>query len=536
MKKLLQKSLLALFLMAAAGVSNAQTYYFQENFSSGSLPSGWTNDSLGQPGVIVWLFNNPYTRVITGAGFDANFAMFDSDAGGVNDNTDENASLTTPSIDISAATGNLFLELDEQYRALGGPNSAGSGHWIETSVDGGTNWSNLVYDSANVGYPNPAVHTSYDLSAYIGNANILIRFHWTGSWDWWWAIDNVVVVSFPACVAAPNAGTANASVGGQACDGVDFTLSLTGASSGPLVTYQWQSSSDNLNWFDIAGATSVNAVVAQSSATYYHCNVTCSGFTATSNSLYVDMNPPSTCYCAATHIVTCTGTGAITNVDITGTTLNNPSVCDELTALAYTFWPPAGVTTANLTRGSAYDFNVTTDNNNIISIWIDYDANGIFDPTEWVQVSTTSVSGTPNTVNWMVPSGAIVGPTWMRVRARLSGNPNGSGDACLSFGSGESEDYIIGIEFNVGVNEMTQINGVSFFPNPTAGKLSIFFHDNSSGTTIQMYDPLGNLVKSSKVENALRADIDISDLSNGAYFAKVTNGKETVTQKIILNK
>ena len=56
----------------------AQTVYYTQTFSSGALPAGWLNDSLGYPSSNLWLFNNPYSRVITGAGFDANFAIFDS--------------------------------------------------------------------------------------------------------------------------------------------------------------------------------------------------------------------------------------------------------------------------------------------------------------------------------------------------------------------------------------------------------------------------------------------------------------------------
>ena len=44
------------------------------------------------------------------------------------------------------------------------------------------------------------------------------------------------------------------------------------------------------------------------------------------------------------------------------------------------------------------------------------------------------------------------------------------------------------------------------------------------------------MVNSSKVESALRSDIDISGLANGVYFAKVRNAEGTTTQKIILNK
>ena len=45
----------------------------------------------------------------------------------------------------------------------------------------------------------------------------------------------------------------------------------------------------------------------------------------------------------------------------------------------------------------------------------------------------------------MVPATALLGPTGLWIRSRLNGNPNGPGDACLIFGSGETEDYTVTI-------------------------------------------------------------------------------------------
>ena len=70
---------LILFVTSIQQSMNAQTVYYTQNFSGGTQPAGWLNDSLGFPSTHVWEFNNPFSRVITGAGFDANFAIFDSD-------------------------------------------------------------------------------------------------------------------------------------------------------------------------------------------------------------------------------------------------------------------------------------------------------------------------------------------------------------------------------------------------------------------------------------------------------------------------
>lgn len=93
------------------------------------------------------------------------------------------------------------------------------------------------------------------------------------------------------CSGTPTGGTANASVT-NGCASYTTALSLTGASSGCGISYQWQSSPDGSTWSNIAGATSSSTTATVSSATYYHCVITCSngGASATSSNVLADVN------------------------------------------------------------------------------------------------------------------------------------------------------------------------------------------------------------------------------------------------------
>ena len=82
----------------------------------------------------------------------------------------------------------------------------------------------------------------------------------------------------------------------------------------------------------------------------------------------------------------------------------------------------------------------------IISVWIDYNRDGVLAATEWQQVALAAAANATVTVNITIPLTAQMGLTKMRIRTRLSGNPNGSGDACTSLGSGETEDYLVNIQ------------------------------------------------------------------------------------------
>src|SRR6476620_7062707 len=132
MKRELRKIAFMSLFAAAAFTAKAQTQVYTEAFSANTLPAGWTNDSMGSPAFNLWDFTNTFGRVITGAGFDGSFVIFDSDQNLTNDGIPEFAQLTTDQINISAVTaGQLFLQLDEQYRALGDTLSGGSGKEIE---------------------------------------------------------------------------------------------------------------------------------------------------------------------------------------------------------------------------------------------------------------------------------------------------------------------------------------------------------------------------------------------------------------------
>ncbi len=141
----------------------------------------------------------------------------------------------------------------------------------------------------------------------------------------------------------------------------------------------------------------------------------------------------------------CSGTDFITNVTILNTSLNNNSTCNYVNNQAYTAFAPSGNTTCNLILGQTYSLSIFTGAQNIESFWFDFDQSGTFDPGEWTQPTTSSIANAATVATFTVPFTAVLGNTGLRVRSRAWGNPNGAGDACLNFGSGECEDYTVTI-------------------------------------------------------------------------------------------
>lgn len=143
-------------------------------------------------------------------------------------------------------------------------------------------------------------------------------------------------------------------------------------------------------------------------------------------------------YCATNNF----GSGFINQV--TFEAINNNSTTSNPTATPY-------YTNYNLTAtvqpGQTYPLTIVNGTSStIISVWIDYNRDGVLAATEWQQVATAAAAGSTVTINVTVPLTAQMGLTKMRIRTRLSGNPNGAGDACTSLGSGETEDYLVNIQ------------------------------------------------------------------------------------------
>ena len=160
------------------------------------------------------------------------------------------------------------------------------------------------------------------------------------------------------CSGTPAPGNTISSIN-PACYGVSFTLSLQNSTSGSGVTYQWQTSPNGLDPWTNVGTSTPTYTTSQTTNTYYHCKVTCSGNTGTSTPLLVTTN----------------SFGAFTE-DF------------ELAVFPPTCWALANVAWARLTTASSYGLGVAsvkadfynTSSGNFDLITPVFDLTGIADP------------------------------------------------------------------------------------------------------------------------------------------------------------
>lgn len=258
--------------------------------------------------------------------------------------------------------------------------------------------------------------------------------------------------ALPVCTGMPASGTLSGS-SFTICPSSSATFSVSGATLGSSITYQWQQSSNVGGPFTnvtsgTGGTTIAYTTGSLTATTFYKMITTCtaSAMSATTDVVSVyPTNPLNLCYCQSNLGGSgCSGDN-ITNVTFISTGLNNTSACNTTIDGTYTQFTPGAGTTATLTTGSSYSISINTTADNIESVWIDYNQNGIFENSEHSQICTTSTPNTATGYNLTIPVSATQGQTGMRVRSRATGNPNGPTDACTNFGSGETEDYIITI-------------------------------------------------------------------------------------------
>jgi hypothetical protein len=71
------------------------------------------------------------------------------------------------------------------------------------------------------------------------------------------------------------------------------------------------------------------------------------------------------------------------------------------------------------------------------------------------------------------------------------------------------------------------------YPNPVVANLKVRVSKVEEGATIQLYDPVGVLVRTVKLVDAVQA-VSVRGLPGGIYLVMVRNGDHITTRKILV--
>jgi PKD repeat protein len=81
--------------------------------------------------------------------------------------------------------------------------------------------------------------------------------------------------------------------------------------------------------------------------------------------------------------------------------------------------------------------------------------------------------------------------------------------------------------------------GISISPNPSNGNFEIKFYSGTTHSILEVFDVTGNLVENRIIQPKIGINqqrINLVDVDNGIYFIKISNSKEVMSARIVLQK
>jgi hypothetical protein len=329
---------------------------------------------------------------------------------------------------------------------------------IFMSTDGGVNFSQLN------SWTTASTWTLRNVAINSTSPTTVIRFRGISDFSDDMGIDNAMVLL--PCTGNPVAGAVDTIT---PCSGIDFNLSLVGATLAAGLSYQWEESPDGVNWTPVAGATTAVLTYNITVATWFRCTVTCtaSGLSDVSTPTLLNLATFYYCYCGSVAqaswdldignvtVETFPGATQVLNNGNASPLTFNPNAINQYTN--YTNLPPT-----DLYKEQAYNMIITQINNDnfwnggFVAAYIDYDHNGQFDLSEQVLLGSPGGTAQQYADSFIIPANAEVGITGMRIV--MSDGPWTFPAPCSSPFTGETEDYLVNINYppcdgpvNVGV-------------------------------------------------------------------------------------
>lgn len=196
----------------------------------------------------------------------------------------------------------------------------------------------------------------------------------------------------------------------------------------------------------------------------------------------------------------------------------------------------------NLSIGSSYPLSITLEVHGGAGygVWIDYNQNSVFEPTEKVVGSTFDSfleisNNTVITEDITISPIAMAGQTRMRVRiveddmyTATNGAAISACNASASAGDimdwGETEDYIVNIVSTLGISPVNASTAISVYPNPAKNTLIV---QAASPFNYQIFNTTGALIQQGN--NTGGNSISIAELPIGVYFIRMIENNQIIS-------
>lgn len=334
-----------------------------------------------------------------------------------------------------------------------------------------------------------------------------------------------LTIQEPPCI--PGSLTGGTTAGSAtACPGIPVNLSVTGASFGSGLTFQWESATASGGpWLPVASATAATYAATITGTTWFRRKMTCGGTDAYSAPHQITLNAPTQCYCTPSFP---SGVEPITLVSIGG--INNTSSNSTASAAFENFTAITGnvyntathsITLKGNTAGAAYT--------NYFKVYFDWNQDGDFlDAGEEYPIgsitASTGIDATQLTGSITVPATALAGATRMRVVKVFGTSMPTDNISCISAGFGQAEDYMVNVAIPLcplppSISAATVIPGAATLnwgattPVPAVGYEWVVTSTNASATA--------NIVQQGTTANTVTS-ANVNSLNNNTtYYAWV---------------
>lgn len=102
--------------------------------------------------------------------------------------------------------------------------------------------------------------------------------------------------------------------------------------------------------------------------------------------------------------------------------------------------------------------------------------------------------------------------------------------------TGVSNSFILTVDACAGIAELGALS-IDIYPNPSNGQIVVDITGETEGLNVSILDINGKLIQSEtigKVTSGVRKAINLTSVSKGMYFIKLDDGKDAVTQKLVI--
>lgn len=183
-----------------------------------------------------------------------------------------------------------------------------------------------------------------------------------------------------------------------------------------------------------------------------------------------------------------------------------------------------------LNIGMKHPLKVNSDEaNQYLSVWIDYNDNFVFEPSELVLTNVQFNNSLEVLID--IPSNAPFGEHLLRARTNWMSN---SDDPCLGYDYGETEDYTVELGNKEGVDELTAFEmTINYLPNRVVLSVDGVREFDYS---FELVNALGQVMDKSEVRSvsSFEKKYDLNGFSEGLYYFRViTQGQKMVKSFMI---